>query len=201
MKYILSLLVLLAFFAGTPQREGYNVGDKVSDFKLKNVDGKMVSLADFKNAKGFVVVFDCNTCPYSKKYNGRIIALNNKFANQGFPVIAINSNSPEVSPGDSFEEMVEQAEKKKYAFPYLFDESQKVAKTFGATNTPHVFVLTRQGSDMSVAYIGTIDDSARDEEKVTKRYVEDAVNALLAGKPVATTKTKAIGCGIKWKDA
>lgn len=201
MKYFLSLLVLLAFFAGAPQREGYNVGDKVSDFKLKNVDGKMVSLADFKNAKGFVVVFDCNTCPYSKKYNGRIIALNNKFANQGFPVIAINSNSPEVSPGDSFEEMVEQAEKKKYAFPYLFDESQKVAKTFGATNTPHVFVLTRQGSDISVAYIGTIDDSARDEEKVTKRYVEDAVNALLAGKPVATTKTKAIGCGIKWKDA
>jgi peroxiredoxin len=198
MKAIFSVVMVALLWAGAPVNNGYEVGDTASDFKLKNVDGKMVSLADFKDAKGFIVVFDCNTCPYSKAYSERIIALNKKYASLGFPVIAINPNDPTISEGDSFDEMVKLAKKKNYDFPYLVDESQSVAKSFGATNTPHAFVLTKE---LKVAYIGAIDDSARKPEAATKKYVEEAVDALLAGKTVTTTKVKAIGCGIKWKSA
>jgi peroxiredoxin len=186
--------------AASPVKNGYEVGDTATDFKLKNVDGKMVSLTDYKEAKGFIVIFDCNTCPYSKAYNDRIVALGKKYS-KDFPLIAINANSPEESSDDSFEEMVKYAKKHGYDFPYLVDETQEVAKAYGATNTPHVFVLNKSQNNLKVAYIGTIDDNARDASSVTKRYVEDAVDALKAGKPVATSKTKALGCGIKWKDA
>lgn len=181
-------------------RFNYGVGDTVSDFKLKNVDGKMVSLSNYKTAKGAIVIFDCNTCPYSKKYNERIIDLNKKYSSQGYPVITINSNDPSQSEGDSFEEMVDLAKRKGYDFPYLVDENQAVAKSFGATNTPHAFVLKRENDVFKVAYIGAIDDSPSNAANATKKYVENAVDALLANKPVPATKTKAIGCGIKWKD-
>ncbi len=192
---------LLLFFAGSPIKESYEIGDAATDFNLKNVDGKMISLSSFKNAKGFIVIFDCNTCPYSKAYNDRIQALNKKYASLGFPVIAINSNDGEISSGDSYEDMVRVAKKKGYEFPYLIDESQSVAKAYGATNTPHVYVLSKQDQNLKVAYIGAIDDSARDASAVSKKYVEDAVNALLSGNSVTTTKTKAVGCGIKWKNS
>jgi peroxiredoxin len=197
-KGFLTAVVFVLLWAGAPIGNGYEVGDTASDFKLKNVDGRMVSLADYKDAKGFIVVFDCNTCPYSKAYSERIMALSKKYAALGFPVIAINPNDPTKSEGDSFDEMVKVAKKKGYDFPYLVDESQAVAKSFGATNTPHVFVLTKE---LKVAYIGAIDDNARKAEAVSKKYVEEAVNSLLDGKPVTTTKVKAIGCGIKWKNA
>lgn len=194
-------LGVFVFFAGIPFKNGYEVGDAVTDFTLKNVDGKMISLSSFKNAKGFIVIFDCNTCPYSKAYNDRIQALNKKYASLGFPVIAINSNDAESSSGDSYGEMVRIARKKNYEFPYLIDESQSVAKAYGATNTPHVYVLAKQNENLKVAYIGAIDDSARDASAVTKKYVEDAVDALLNGQSVTITKTKAVGCGIKWKNS
>lgn len=178
---------------------GYEVGDVVTNFNLKNVDNKMVALTDFKSDKGVIVIFDCNTCPYSKSYNDRIISLDKKYKSQGFPVIAINSNDPAVSPGDSFDEMISHAKKKKYTFPYLFDETQTIAKTFGATNTPHVFVLKNDAGKFSVAYIGAIDNNVRKAEDADKKYVEEAVDALIAGKEISTAKTKAIGCGIKWK--
>lgn len=195
MKSIVLMLTCVVMLAASPVKKGYEVGDKATDFKLKNVDGKMVSLADFKEAKGFIVIFDCNTCPYSKAYNQRIIDLNEKYAAKGFPVITINANE---GSGDSYDEMVRIANKKKYKFPYLYDESQAIAKAYGATNTPHVFVLNQQ---LKVSYIGAIDDNARNAASATKKYVEDAVDALLAGKSVPVTKTKAVGCGIKWKDA
>ena len=191
---------LLLMVAASPVRLGYEVGDTVADFKLKNTNGKMVALSDYKDAKGVIVIFDCNTCPYSKAYNERIIALNKKYASQGFPVVLVQPNDPQISPGDSYEEMVKQAEKKGYNFPYLFDEAQTVAKNFGATNTPHVFLLNKEGSSFKVAYIGAIDDSAKDASAVSKKYVEEAVDALLAGKQVPSGKTKAIGCTIKWKN-
>ena len=200
-QFILSCLAVIILIASAPVKSGYEIGDTVADFKLKNVDGKIVSLADWKDAKGFIVVFDCNTCPVSKKYNERIMALNKMYASRGFPVIAINPNSPEVSAGDSFDEMVKYARKKGYNFPYLYDPSQKVVSEFGATNTPHVFVLNKAGNEMKAAYIGAIDDNARDASEATNKYVEAAVNALLEGKAVLITKTRAIGCGIKWKNS
>lgn len=199
-KIKLTLVVVCAVALLSFENPPYDLGDNVADFKLKNVDGKMVSLSDYKDKKGAIIIFDCNTCPYSKAYNERIIDLHGKYAGKGFPVITINPNSPEISPGDSFSEMVSQAKKKNYTFPYLQDESQQVARSFGATNTPHVFVLKKEGESFKVAYIGTIDNNSRDESAATKRYVEDAVDALLDNKSVPTTRTKAIGCGIKWKD-
>ena len=197
------VIVMLAalFFAGSPAKYGYEVGDNATDFKLKNVDGKIISLADYKDARGFIVIFHCNTCPYAKAYDGRIISLNKKYAPLKFPVIAINANDPENSSGDSFEENIRESRRKGYNFPYLIDETQTTAKAYGATNTPHVFVLNKIGNDLKVAYIGTIDDNARNASAATKKYVENAVDALLDGKPVTTTRTKAVGCGIKWKDA
>ncbi len=194
---IIGLMAVLT--SGSPLR--YEIGDAVADFKLKNVDGKMVALSDYTAAKGAIIIFDCNTCPYSKAYNDRIIGLNKKYSEKGFPVIAINPNDPQMSPGDSYEEMVSRAKEKKYDFPYLMDESQVVARSFGATNTPHVFVLQKNGSDFKVAYIGTIDNNSRDASSASKKYVEDAVDALLAGQAVPTKTTKAIGCGIKWKNS
>jgi glutathione peroxidase-family protein len=202
---MIAAFACLLMVAASPVKNGYDVGDKVdggiTELKLKNFTGKMVSLADYKSSKGVIVIFDCNTCPYSKAYNERIIALNKKYASQGFPVVAVQPNDPQISPGDSFDEMVKQAEKKKYDFPYLLDETQKFSRAFGATNTPHVYVLKNSGGEFTVAYIGAIDDSSRDASGVSKRYVEDAVNALLASKDVPTNKTKAIGCTIKWKNA
>ena len=200
MKYlrILLLPLIIALAGWIPASNGYKVGDTAMDFNLKNVDGKMVSLADFKSAKGFIVIFDCNTCPYSQAYNSRIIALSKKYADT-YPVVAINPNSPDISPGDSYEKMVSYAKHKGYTFPYLVDETQEVAKTYGATNTPHVYVLTKVDGDLKVAYIGTIDNSPRNAAGATKHYVEDAINALLTGDQVKVTQTKAIGCGIKWE--
>jgi len=198
---IILLLITCFLINGKSFKSGYDVGDTVTDFNLKNVDGKNVSLANFETAKGVILIFDCNTCPYSKAYNDRIISLDKKYSSQGFPVIAINANDPQVSPGDSFNEMVEHAKKNKYSFPYLIDENQSVAKAFGATNTPHVFVLVNHEQKFKVAYIGAIDNNVRDASSADKKYVEDAVNALLQNKPVTTSKTKAIGCGIKWKNS
>jgi len=201
MKKVVIGVIVALFFAGSPVKKGYDVGDSATDFKLKNVDGRIVSLANYKDAKGFIIVFDCNTCPYSRAYDERIVALSKKYAPQDFPLIAINANDPESSSGDSFDNMVKDARRKGYDFPYLVDETQGVAKAYGATNTPHVFVLIKNRSNLTVAYIGTIDDNARNPSDVKKKYVENAVDALLAGKPVTTTKTRAVGCGIKWKDA
>jgi peroxiredoxin len=194
---LLAATVFLSLAALTTAN--YGLGDTVADFKLKNVDGKFVSLSDFKDAKGAILIFDCNTCPFSKAYNERILALDAKYSSKGFPVVAINSNDPGMSPGDSYEDMVSHAKSKGYKFPYLFDETQDVAKAFGATNTPHVFVLKKEGNKFSVAYIGAIDNNARDAAAADKKYVEDAVEALIAGKKVENNKTKAIGCTIKWK--
>ncbi|UOQ71098.1 thioredoxin family protein [Hymenobacter cellulosilyticus] len=192
-------LVLLTGFVADPA--GYQVGDKVADFKLKNVDGKTVSLADNKTAKGYIVVFTCNTCPYAKAYESRIIELHQKYASKGYPVVAINPNDEASVPGDSFAEMKARAASKKYPFPYLQDATQQVARTYGATRTPHLYVVTRQGSDFVVSYIGAIDDNSEDAKLVKTKYVEQAMTDILAGKPAATSSTKAIGCTIKWKKA
>jgi peroxiredoxin len=201
MKKLFLFFVTVALFAFSPAKDGYEVGDTAADFKLKNVDGKMVSLSDYGSAKGFIIAFDCNTCPVSKAYNERIQALNKKYAPQGFPLIAINPNSPDLSSGESFDEMVKYAKKKGYDFPYLYDESQATIRAFGPTNTPHIFILTKSGSEYKVAYIGAIDDNSRSASGAKTKYVEQAVESLIAGKAVATPKTKAVGCSVKLKNA
>lgn len=180
-----------------PEHKGYKVGDVATDFKLKNVDNKMVSLSDYKTAKGFIVIFTCNHCPFAKAYQDRIIALNHKYAPKGYPVIAINPNDPKLEPIDSFEGMQKRAKEKGFTFPYLFDDGQKIYPQFGATHTPDVFVLNKEKGKNIVRYMGAIDDNYADAKDVSHKYVDAAVDALLAGKPISQTTTVAIGCGIK----
>ncbi|MCA0232723.1 thioredoxin family protein [Runella limosa] len=180
---------------------GYPIGGSVAEFKLQNAKGGTVSLSDYKDKKGVIVVFTCNHCPFAKAYEERIIALDKKYAALNFPVVAINSNDASDYEDESMENMKKRATEKGYTFPYLQDATQAVAKAFGATRTPHVFVLRNENAKFTVQYIGTIDDNYQDPAGVTKRYVEDAVNNILAGKPVVVTQTKAVGCAIGWKDA
>lgn len=177
--------------------KGYEVGDVAVDFKLKNIDGKMVSLNDFKSAKGFIVIFTCNHCPYAKKYEDRIIELDKKYKVQGYPVIAINPNDPKVQPEDGYQEMIDRAKQKGFTFPYLIDEGQKIYPQYGATKTPHVFVLKKENGKNIVKYIGAIDNNYENPNDVSEYYAQDAVNALIKGEPIKTTKTVAIGCTIK----
>jgi len=197
-KIILVAAVFISLAALTSKTvNGYSVGDTIVDFRLKNIDDTMMSLSDFGEVKGYVIIFTCNTCPYSVANEDRIIALDKKYKSLGFPVIAINPNDPEVVPGDSFVKMKERASNKGFTFPYLLDEDQQVYPKFGATKTPHVYIVTQ--NDMQVQYIGAIDNSSRDENAVTKTYVANALEALLVGKEIEKKKTRAIGCSIKVK--
>ena len=200
----IALSTIFSVFAFTGVETGiskivlsYQIGDKAEDFKLKNVDGNAVSLADFTEAKGFIVIFTCNTCPVSVANEDRIIALHEKYEKAGFPVIAINPNNPEISSGDSFELMKVRAKEKGFKFPYLFDDGQKVYPKYGASKTPHVYVLNKENDGLIVKYIGSIDDSARNAGAVKTKYVENAVDALIKGSEIEVASTKAIGCSIK----
>ncbi|MFD2513074.1 thioredoxin family protein [Pontibacter locisalis] len=201
--YLFCLLFAGVLLAAVPaSNDGYQVGDTARDFKLKNVNGKMVSMADYKDAKGFIVTFTCNTCPYSVAYEDRIIDLHKKYAPKGYPVIAINPNDVNVSPKDSYVDMQQRAKEKNFPFAYLHDESQEITKAYGATRTPHLYIVQKQkDGKFKVAYIGTIDDNSRAPEKVEKKYAEAALDELVSGKAVSQPTTKAIGCTIKWKQA
>ena len=194
---VLALAVQTSVFAQGSAGKGYKPGDVATDFKLKNVDGKFVSLADYSKAKGYIVVFTCNHCPYAVAYEDRIIALDKKYASKGYPVIAINPNDPAAQPKDSYQAMQVRTKEKAFSFPYLFDDGQKIYPQYGATKTPHVFVLNKEKGKNVVRYIGAIDNNYADAADVSERYVEAAVDALLAGKEVKQTTTAAIGCSIK----
>ena len=194
------LVISSAFTASNSSsitKDGYKVGDIATDFNLKNVDGKMVSMADYKESKGFIIIFTCNTCPVSVRNEDRILALDKKYKNLGYPVIAINPNNPAVQPGDSYELMKVRAKEKGFTFPYVFDEGQKIFPQYGASATPHVYILQKTKEGLKVEYIGGIDDSSRNANAVKVKYVENAVDALLAGMPVKVNFTRAIGCSIK----
>lgn len=188
--------VLSLFSDKTPVVEGYKPGDKAEDFRLKSVDGKMYSMADYKDAKGFIVVFTCNHCPFAKKYEDRIIALANKYKPQGYILLAINPNDPAAQPEDSYALMQQRAKEKGFGFPYLFDEGQKVYPKYGATKTPHAFLLDK---NLVVKYIGAIDDNVEDASAVKEKYLENAIAALESKKTPSPAVTKAIGCSIKTK--
>lgn len=192
---IVALLALVVMsFSTLPA--GYKVGDKATDFKLKSVDGKMYSMADYKDAKGFIVVFTCNHCPFAVKYEDRIVALAKKYKSLGYELIAINPNDPAAQPEDSYDLMKVRAKEKGFTFPYLFDEGQKVYPQYGATKTPHVFLLDKS---LTVKYIGAIDDNVDDASAVKEHYLENAIAALEKNQEANPSMTKAIGCSIKVK--
>ena len=189
------LLILTASFYG----QGLKIGDNAPTFNLKNVDDTMVSLDDFSNEKGVVVIFTCNHCPYSVANEDRIIALDKTYKTKGYPVIAINPNDPISYPEDSFEAMKVRAQEKGFLFPYLMDDKQEIYPQYGATKTPHVYVLQKTKKGFSVAYIGAIDNNTKDASAVTESYLANAIEDLLEGKAPVVATTKAIGCSIKAK--
>lgn len=193
------LIFAVAMMAGLAlMAQGYKVGDTAEDFKLMNVDKNYVSMSDYADAKGFIVIFTCNHCPYAKAYEDRIIALDKKYAAKGFPVIAINPNDAEKVEDDSFDNMQARAKEKGYTFPYLVDKTSSVARAYGAKYTPHVFLLEKGKKDLKVAYIGAIDDNYRDANGVEEPFLENAIGNIMAGKKVEKSTTRAIGCSIKW---
>lgn len=195
----INLFLLTTFLTTTvlSAQSGYDIGAIATDFELENIDGTFVSLSDFEKAKGFIVVFTCNTCPYAVAYEDRIEALNKMYASKGYPVVAIMPNNIEIKPGDSLSAMKQRAKEKGFTFPYLIDREQTIFPKYGATKTPHVYILEKTNDTNVVRYIGAIDDNYKDADAVDKKYVENAVNALLANKPVPVSKTRAIGCSIK----
>jgi len=201
MKNILFLIALIAILGFAPQSltEGIGIGDLAPAFNLKNIDGKMYSFENIKDAngespKGYIIVFTCNTCPYAKANESRLIELQDKYGPQGYPVVAIMPNNPEMKPGDSFEAMKANAADKGFNFLYLIDEEQSVFPQYGATKTPEVFLLDEE---RIVRYHGAIDDSVRDEEGVETKFVENAITALENGTAPSPATTKSIGCGIR----
>lgn len=180
-----------------PALKGYNIGDTATDFTLKDVDGTMVSMANYKEAKGFIVIFTCNTCPFAVASEDRIIALDKKYKSLGYPVIAINPNDPNVQPDDTYELMQVKAKDKGFTFPYLYDANDNVYATYGATKTPHVYLLKKEKGAHIVKYIGAIDDNVRNASAVKETFLANAIDELLSGKVVTVKETKAIGCSIK----
>jgi peroxiredoxin len=167
-----------------------------ADFRLKGTDGNTYSLASFKDAKALVIFFTCNHCPYAKAYEDRLVAIQKEYAKQGVRLVAINSNDDIGYPEDSFENMVKRAKDKNFNFPYLHDDTQQVAKTYGATNTPQLFVF---GPDRQLAYTGKIDDNWQNPSEVKQHYLREALDAIIADKAPPQAETFAIGCSIKWR--
>lgn len=197
MKSLKFTLLIFAFviinMAFAPQKQ------LVNDFSLMNVDSNKVSLANYKDAKGFIIVFTCNHCPFAKLYPPRLNELNNKFKPLGVPLIAISSTDTMMYEEDTYPNMVTKAKEEQFNFPYLFDEMQTVAKNFKAQKTPHAFVIWKENNSWVVKYSGAIDDNGMESNKVTETYAADAVNALLNGKPILTKETKSIGCQIAFR--
>ncbi len=197
MKNFAFLSCIIFALTASAQVKTLEPGDNAPGFNLKNVDGQMVSPEHYPGAKGFIVVFTANTCPFAIAYEDRLIALGKKYNSKGYPVIAINPNPPDLSSDDSFEKMQDKAKTKGFSFPYLFDEGQKVTNQYGAKVTPHIFLLKKEGSQLKVVYTGAIDNDTQNVNPDKTLYVEDAIAALEAGKEIQVLTTKAIGCTVK----
>jgi peroxiredoxin len=199
MKKLITTAFILFYLITNAQVKTLTPGSIAPAIELQNVNGERVSLDNYSSSKGFIVVFTCNTCPYSKAYEQRIIELNKKYEPLGYPVIAINPNDPQASPGDSFEKMKEQAKFSHYTFPYLFDESQVVTAQYGPKSTPYVFLVNKTKDGNVIEYTGAIDNNTQNTDPGKINYLEDALSAIMNNKKPAITVTKGIGCRISWK--
>jgi hypothetical protein len=194
----LSLTLAARAHADDEATSALAIGDPIpmATVKMKNVDGKELSIADVKRAKGTLVVFSCNACPWAKAWETRIVSLGNAAQRRGVGVVVINANDPGVNAQDGYDVMKERAGQRRMQYPYVVDATSDVARAFGATRTPEAFLFDAQGR---LVYHGTIDDNAHEPGKVEKRYLQDAVDAVVAGKQVGTTETKSMGCSIKFR--
>ena len=194
-RNLLAALMVTAVLTGSAF--GLNIGDKApsTDVKMKNVDGHEVSIADAAGKEGTLIIFSCNHCPFVKAWEGRIASIGNAAKGTGVGVIVINSNDPAAYPEDNFSEMQKRAGQLGFTFPYVVDATSDVARAFGAAKTPEVFLFNKDGK---LIYHGAIDDS-KEAAQVSDRYLQNAVDALVGNKEVATKETKSVGCGIKYR--
>lgn len=174
------------------------IGKPVQDFSLLNVDSQKLGLQDFADAKGFIVVFTCNHCPFAKLYTDRLNALNEKYKSHGVYLLAINSMDSTVYGEESFVKMQKRAHTEKYTFPYLQDGDQSVGRDFEADHTPHTYVIWKVNNQWIIQYSGAIDDNG-EEPKKAKPYIENAVNALLKNEAVKESCTPSVGCKIFYR--
>lgn len=198
MKQISAVVSMLVLFgASATLGAGLKLGDPapMAATKMKNYDGKEVSIADVKGDKGTLVVFSCNGCPFAKAWEGRIVELGNAYRQKGIGAIMINSNEAMRQGGDSPEAIAKRAKASGFAFPYVIDADSEVAAAFGARVTPEAFLFDKAGQ---LVYHGTIDDNHKDPDQVAAHFLKDALEAVVAGKEIANKETKAIGCGIKF---
>lgn len=196
MKRGIALVVCMIAFVLTANCQGER---KVSDFNLQNVDGKYISLKDYPHAKGFMIVFTSNHCPFAKLYPQRLNVLNARYKPLGIPVIAISSTDTVTYEEDTYDKMVAKATNEQFNFPYLYDGSQAVAKDFAAQRTPHAFLIWKESDSWTIKYNGAIDDNGAHPELVQKHYLSDAVDALLTGKEISPKETRSIGCQIYFR--
>ena len=170
--------------------------DKAVPFELPGVDDSNHALADYADKEAIGVVFTCNHCPYARAWEDRLIEIQADFAGRGVQLVAISANDAKKYPDDGFPRMKERSEEKGYNFPYLYDESQEVARAYGAERTPEIFLFDKGGT---LRYHGAVDDNYDDPAAVRSHYLIDAIEAVLGGSEPATTKTVPVGCTIKWK--
>jgi peroxiredoxin len=166
--------------------------------KMKGVDGKMVSIADATGKAGTLVIFTCNHCPFAKAWEQRIVDIGNGYSKKGVGVLLINANDPAKYAEDGFAEMQTRAKSRGLQVPYVVDETSAVARQFGASVTPEAFLFDKAGK---LVYHGAIDDNHKEPDKVQKRYLKDALDAVIAGKSPVIPESKSIGCGIKFRSS
>ncbi len=172
---------------------------RVDNFTLLNVNGKNVSTQDYKDAKGFIVIFTCNHCPFAKLYTNRFNELNTKYSNLNVPLLAINSMDTLMYEEETFELMQKKATKEKFNFPYLQDVTQAVGKLFKAQHTPMAFVIWKENNEWLIKYKGAIDDNGA-HPKLANSYISKAVDELLNGQPVSNSETESFGCAIFYRN-
>jgi peroxiredoxin len=172
------------------------VGDKAIAFKLIGVDDQQHSLSDYAGKGVVAVIFSCNHCPYVRAWEDRMVQIQADYSNRGVQLVTINANDASKYPDDSFPKMKERAREKHFNFPYLRDETQEVARAYGAERTPEVFLFDRGGV---LRYHGAIDDNYDDPKAVKVHYLRDALDAVLAGRSVQIAETRPVGCTVKWK--
>lgn len=174
-------------------------GQIPTKISLKNIDGQMLSLEDYPNAKGFIVIFTCNHCPFAKLYPKRLNDLNERYVKLGIPLIAISSMDSLTYEEDTYLKMIQKARKEHFNFPYLYDPTQEIAKLFNAQKTPHAFIIWREGDHFDIKYSGAIDDNGLHPNEVEHPYLSMAVDELIQGKEVSIPETITIGCQIYFR--